>query len=112
MDAHHDGEGYPNSFYCPITTAIMRDPVMDREGHRCAFTAVSVLFEHFSSLCAFPRIFRAFSAEFSAKHWHSYERSAIESWLNRKKTSPVTRSPLRPEDLTPNRALKEAIEAA
>ena len=68
-------EGYPNSFYCPITTALMRDPVVDREGH-------------------------------------SYEKEAIESWLRRKKTSPVTRSPLRPEDLTPNRGLKEAIDMA
>jgi len=54
MDAHHDGEGYPNSFYCPITTAIMRDPVMDREGHRCAFTAVSVLFRAFQLALCIP----------------------------------------------------------
>eukprot|EP00727_Mastigamoeba_balamuthi_P013616 m51a1_g8878 hypothetical protein (819) ;mRNA; r:629058-631912 len=42
---------------------------------------------------------------------HTYERAAIERWLGtRSATSPVTRSPLRPADLVPNRALREAIE--
>lgn len=70
-----DDDRYPNSFFCPITTAIMRDPVVDREGN-------------------------------------SYEREAIERWLQRKHTSPVTRRPLNTGDLIPNRALKDAIETA
>ena len=41
---------------------------------------------------------------------HSYERSAIEDWLTRSRTSPVTRTALKPEDLIPNRALRESIE--
>eukprot|EP01105_Mastigella_eilhardi_P008978 TRINITY_DN2145_c0_g3_i1.p1 TRINITY_DN2145_c0_g3~~TRINITY_DN2145_c0_g3_i1.p1 ORF type:complete len:819 (-),score=149.10 TRINITY_DN2145_c0_g3_i1:60-2471(-) len=43
---------------------------------------------------------------------HTYERSAIETWLARgNSTSPMTRSPLSAADLVPNRALKEAIDA-
>lgn len=41
---------------------------------------------------------------------HSYERQAIEKWLANHSTSPITRSPLSVDHLTPNRALKEAIQ--
>eukprot|EP01045_Picozoa_sp_COSAG04_P008830 COSAG04_NODE_498_length_13385_cov_46.317853_4_plen_399_part_00 len=43
---------------------------------------------------------------------NSYERSAIEDWLSRSATSPVTRAPLAAHQLAPNRALKTLIEAA
>eukprot|EP01045_Picozoa_sp_COSAG04_P020055 COSAG04_NODE_2012_length_5004_cov_3.098063_2_plen_209_part_00 len=66
---------FPESFYCPITADLMRDPVMDPEGN-------------------------------------SYERSAVEDWLSRSPTSPVTRAPLAAHQLAPNRALKSLIEAA
>eukprot|EP00121_Abeoforma_whisleri_P005064 Awhi_evm1s4580 len=55
----------PQSFLCPLTLQIMKDPVMDGEGN-------------------------------------SYEREAIEKWLDCKSHSPVTRNPL---------SLKEAIES-
>jgi len=42
---------------------------------------------------------------------NSYERSAIEEWLSRSATSPITRGPLNASDLKPNRALRSAIEA-
>jgi len=41
---------------------------------------------------------------------NTYERRAIEEWLSRNSTSPVTRSPLSVTDLVPNRALRDAIE--
>ncbi|CAF0990373.1 unnamed protein product [Rotaria sordida] len=41
---------------------------------------------------------------------NSYERSAIEDWLKQHSTSPITRTPLRLNDLRPNRALRESIE--
>jgi len=41
---------------------------------------------------------------------NSYERKAIEEWLGRCATSPITRNPLQISDLTPNRTLKSAIE--
>lgn len=41
---------------------------------------------------------------------NSYERSAIEAWLKRNPTSPITRVDMSISDLTPNRALKSAIE--
>eukprot|EP01129_Flabellula_baltica_P010632 TRINITY_DN450_c0_g3_i1.p1 TRINITY_DN450_c0_g3~~TRINITY_DN450_c0_g3_i1.p1 ORF type:complete len:751 (+),score=134.96 TRINITY_DN450_c0_g3_i1:233-2485(+) len=63
----------PESFYCPITLEIMRDPVIDNDGI-------------------------------------SYERSAIESWLQTNQISPVTRKPLFLNQLRPNRSLKESIE--
>jgi len=43
---------------------------------------------------------------------NSYERAAIEEWLKRERTSPLTRSPLTEEQLAPNRALRDAIEEA
>lgn len=64
----------PQSYYCPITQEIFKDPVIDPDGN-------------------------------------SYEREAIEDWLARNSTSPITRRPLTLNDLRPNRALKESIEA-
>ena len=40
----------------------------------------------------------------------SFEREAIEDWVRKSGTDPLTRKPLRLDQLTPNRALKEAIE--
>jgi hypothetical protein len=42
---------------------------------------------------------------------NSYERSAIEEWLGKSRTSPVTRTHLIASSLMPNRALKDAIQA-
>jgi len=42
---------------------------------------------------------------------HSYERAAIEQWLARNATSPVTGLPLAHVHLTPNIALRKAIES-
>ena len=41
---------------------------------------------------------------------HSFERSDIEQWVRVSGTNPVTRAPLALNQLTPNRALKGAIE--
>src|SRR3989338_4361127 len=41
---------------------------------------------------------------------HTFERSAITTWLSKSKTSPITRKPLQISQLVPNRALREAIE--
>lgn len=43
---------------------------------------------------------------------NTYERTAIEEWLKRHGTSPITRRPLNFSDLTPNRVLKNAIDEA
>jgi len=43
---------------------------------------------------------------------NSYERKAILDWLRKgNDTSPMTRQPLKKDDLTPNRALKDQIES-
>lgn len=41
---------------------------------------------------------------------NTYERIAIESWIDGHKTSPITRNVIALEDLRPNRSLKNAIE--
>jgi hypothetical protein len=41
---------------------------------------------------------------------NSYERRAIEDWLQQNGTSPITRTYLSAADLRPNRALKQAID--
>ena len=43
---------------------------------------------------------------------NSYEYDAIVEWISRKKESPITRNYLDETHLSPNRALKEAIEKA
>lgn len=44
------------------------------------------------------------------KYGNTYERSAIEAWLTRNDTSPITRQPLTRGDLRPNKAVKKLIE--
>ena len=64
----------PAAFICPITHEIMKDPVMDLDGH-------------------------------------SYERAAIEDWLQSGHTaSPKSMRRLRKSDLVRNRALLNSIE--
>lgn len=46
----------------------------------------------------------------SAEDGHSYERAAIERWLEKNVTSPVTNLPLPTKRLTPNITLKKSIE--
>eukprot|EP00980_Cylindrotheca_fusiformis_P027143 scaffold19016_cov147-Cylindrotheca_fusiformis.AAC.7 len=41
---------------------------------------------------------------------NTYEKEAILSWLQRSATSPITRNPLTPDQLFPNRALQELID--
>ena len=41
---------------------------------------------------------------------NTYERSAITEWLKKNPTSPITRQPMRLEDLKTNRALLQSIE--
>jgi len=43
---------------------------------------------------------------------NSYERTAIEDWINRNHTSPITRGKLELSDLRPNRTLKDMIDSA
>lgn len=62
-----------SNFYCPITSELMTDPVMDPDGN-------------------------------------TYERAAIEAWLERNNTSPLTGNELTIGQLIPNRTLREAIE--
>ena len=41
---------------------------------------------------------------------HTFERSDIQQWIRVRGTNPVTRAPLTLDQLTPNRALRGAIE--
>lgn len=41
---------------------------------------------------------------------NTYERSAIETWIQNHNTSPITRNRVTRSDLRPNRSLKNAIE--
>lgn len=40
---------------------------------------------------------------------YTYERSAIELWLGKRRTSPLTNLPLPSGSLTPNHALRSAV---
>lgn len=43
------------------------------------------------------------------KEGNSYEKSAILDWISKHACSPITRTPMEPADLVPNRALKDMI---
>lgn len=45
-----------------------------------------------------------------AQDGHTYERVAIESWIKRTGTSPITNQPLESEHLYPNRAIQEVVK--
>lgn len=47
----------------------------------------------------------------SSASGHSFERGAIEQWLQTKPEDPISRKPLRTADLTPNVSLRKAIDA-
>lgn len=121
----HDGAAAP-AFFCPLTMAIMKDPVQDREG----MFRVAASFDNVPSMCreivlhivGVPhppqRILFIISYIYTI-YWtvpspvlnagHSYEKSAILQWLAKNQTSPITRNRLSRKHLVPNRALKEAI---
>jgi len=63
----------PNEWLCPITTEIMINPVIGRDGH-------------------------------------TYEKEAIEKWLDNKNTSPITNVVMHKDDLVPNIALRKIIQ--
>jgi len=71
-NASTDAANPPEQFLCPITQAVMVNPVVDPDGN-------------------------------------SFERLAIIKWLETNDTSPITRKPLRADQLVPNRALQAAI---
>lgn len=77
---HNMDDNIPSAFRCPITLDVMLDPVIFG-----------------SSRCATGR---------------SYERIAIEEWLQKNNTDPLTNKsvPLREQFITPNIALRCAIE--
>jgi serine/threonine protein kinase len=45
-----------------------------------------------------------------AQDGHTYERQAIEEWIGRNGTSPMTRQPLSIEHLIPNRAIQQVVD--
>lgn len=63
----------PNEWLCPITTEIMINPVIGRDGH-------------------------------------TYEKEAIEKWLDNKNSSPITKEVMYKDDLILNIALRKIIQ--
>ncbi len=73
-DVHPQAPNYMDSFHCPLTMEVMRDPVITADGQ-------------------------------------SYERAEIESWFALgKRMSPLTGAELPSTHLTPNIALRNAIQ--
>ena len=62
----------------------------------------------FSFLCSITR--EVMDDPVSTADGHSYERLAIQQWLEHHNTSPLTNAELSNKDLIPNRTLKAAIE--
>lgn len=72
VTAAQEAQSVPNEYLCPITMAIMVDPVFTQDGH-------------------------------------TYERVAIEDWLQQRQTSPKTNAPLSDKRLVENHALRALI---
>ena len=73
-DGHPRTPNYMDSFHCPLTMELMRDPVITADGQ-------------------------------------TYERAEIESWFALgKRTSPLTGAELPSTHVTPNIALRNAIQ--
>lgn len=65
---------------------------------------------HSSFYC--PITFELMVDPFIDREGNTFERAAIVEWLYRYGISPITRTPMRVEDLVPNRILRELIEEA
>ena len=120
-----DADGRPRSFYCQITGMVMKgatpppppglascccDPSFAPSF--CFPSCLRSLFSAHSRTVPTANASRVAADPVMDPEGNSYERSAIEDWLRRNATSPVTRSPLTPQQLAPNRALRDAIEEA
>ena len=46
----------------------------------------------------------------SDENGHTFEKNAIEAWLKKHQTSPITNLPYKSYNLVPNRSLRDAIE--
>ena len=80
----------------------LREAVREERLRRSLRSAVQKEF-----LC--PITMTTFCDPVIAADGHSYERSAIEAWLQHHNTSPLTNLQLPHKHLVPNRAIKSAI---
>jgi hypothetical protein len=65
----------------------------------------------FPSFCICPITQRVMVDPVIGRDGHSYERSAIEDWLARSLTSPITREYMAADQVVSNRGLRDSIEA-
>ncbi len=56
------------------------------------------------------KAYRFLIAFFSPIIGHTYDKKAIESWLDQKKIDPFTNKTLKKEDMKPNYAIRQAVE--
>lgn len=93
--------GIPDEFLCPITRELMKEPVI-AAGELRSSIVCSII-----TLCFFVLFTQFFAPQTDG---YSYEKEAIESWINTKnRSSPMTNLPLLTTLLTPNHTLKMAI---
>lgn len=96
-----DCSGIPDELLCPITRELMRDPVIASGRQRPAPQHMSEP-AHVTSVLP--------SGLLLLPDGYSYEREAIESWIQtRNRSSPMTNLPLVTTLLTPNHSLRMAI---
>ena len=58
-----------------------------------------------------PLTLKLFNDPVIAEDGHTYERKAITEWITQHGKSPITKKPLSTDRLTPNHAIKDAVEA-
>jgi hypothetical protein len=100
--------GAPNPFFGPISFKIFRDPVMLPTGHSWV-PPLWVSKKYSKSDILLPKLVTEMS---TVSDLCRYERQYIQRWLDQGNTTcPITQEALaRPVQLTPNVALRHAIE--
>ena len=98
----------PDQYVCSITAEIMTDPVCTVRAFHCPrglFCISHTLLSrpHHPIFCGLPSLSRQADG-------HTYERSAIELWLETHDTSPATGVELQSKQLNPNHSLRSLIQ--
>ena len=90
-------EGLAKDLTCPITGEVVKDPVVAADGAHVFLASLLLLRVRLDRICRVAG--------------HTYERAAIERWLQDHDTSPLTNAALDTKQLVPNLRLKAIVTA-
>ena len=92
--------------FSPELDAILKNEELKEPSYRNESQAVDTSAESF--IC--PLTKKVFESPVMAADGYTYEKVAIEKWLEKEKKSPKTNMPIDANDLRPNHAIKSMID--